>query len=291
MNATAVLRRFNRTYTQRIGVLEDSFLGTGRPVAVSRVLFEIGRNDTTTVRDLRVRLDLDSGQLSRMLRHLEQEGLVATTPDPADQRRRVVRLTADGHVARTDLDQRSEDLASRLLAPLTDRQRERLTEALTTADLLVRAATVTLVEVRADHPMARAATLHYFTELDRRFAHGFQPDDPDPSDPEASYVVATSDGEAVAYGGVRPWPDLGPDVAEIKRMWVHTDWRGAGMGGRMLRHLEQLATDRGFRRIVLDTNGTLEEAIAMYDGAGYRRIARYNDNPYAEAWFEKDLTG
>ena len=72
-------------------------------------------------------------------------------------------------------------------------------------------------------------------------------------------------------------------------MWVDEDWRGAGLGSRMLRELEALAGRLGHRRVVLDTNGTLTEAIAMYGRAGYRPIERYNDNPYAEAWFEKDL--
>ena len=91
----------------------------------------------------------------------------------------------------------------------------------------------------------------------------------------------------MAYGGVR---DLGGRTGEIKRMWVHGDWRGAGLGSRMLRELEDLARRLGHDRVVLDTNSALGEAIAMYDRAGYRRIVRYNDNPYAEAWFEKDLT-
>jgi GNAT superfamily N-acetyltransferase len=71
---------------------------------------------------------------------------------------------------------------------------------------------------------------------------------------------------------------------------VHDDWRGAGLGSRMLRHLEDLARRLGHTRVVLDTNGTLLEAIAMYERAGYAHIERYNDNPYAEAWFEKPLS-
>ena len=73
-------------------------------------------------------------------------------------------------------------------------------------------------------------------------------------------------------------------------MWVADDWRGAGLGSRMLRELEALAARLGHTRIVLDTNGTLLEAIAMYGREGYAEIARYNDNPYAERWFEKALT-
>ena len=86
--STTTLRRFNRTYTQRIGALDESFLGTGRPLNVSRLLFEIGP-DGATVRELRDRLDLDSGYVTRLLRRLTDDGLVDVHPDPADRRRRV----------------------------------------------------------------------------------------------------------------------------------------------------------------------------------------------------------
>lgn len=282
-----VVRRFNRTYTQRIGVLDESFLGSGRPLAASRLLFEVGNDEGASVRALRERLDLDSGHLSRLLRRLEADGLVATAPDPDDGRRRVVRLTPAGRTAYDDLERRSEDRAALLVAPLTARQQERLAEALATADLLVRAATVRLREVAADDPAARVATQRYFDELDARLPDGFDTGGPDAPEPGATYVVAMSDGEPVAYGGVRPVLD--DETGEIKRMWVHGDWRGAGLGARMLRHLEALAVDHGYRRVVLDTNGTLVEAMAMYERFGYHRIERYNDNPYAEAFFEKRL--
>ena len=280
---TDTLRRFNRTYTQRIGALDESFLGTGRPLAVSRLLFEIGP-DGAGVRELRERLDLDSGYLTRLLRRLTDEGLVELQADPVDGRRRVASLTAAGRRTWLELEDRSEDLARGLVGALTERQRGRLTEALATADLLVRAATVQLREVPPTDPVALEAVAHYFAELDRRFPRGFDPGEPDHA---GTFVVATSDGRPVAYGGVRA---LDAETGEIKRMWVHDDWRGAGLGSRMLRELEALARRLGHSRVVLDTNGTLTEAILMYGRAGYRPIERYNDNPYAEAWFEKDLS-
>ncbi|GAA4696657.1 helix-turn-helix domain-containing GNAT family N-acetyltransferase [Nocardioides conyzicola] len=279
---TDTLRRFNRTYTQRIGALEESFLGTGRPLGVSRLLFEIGP-DGAGVRELRERLGIDSGYLTRLLRRLDDDGLVDLSPDPDDRRRRVATLTAAGRRARRQLDDRSEELAQRLVAPLTDRQRARLVDALATADLLVRAATIRLREVEPTDPAAIDAAGRYFAELDRRFPGGFDPGEPDHA---GTFLLATSDGRPVAYGGVRA---LSADTGEIKRMWVHEDWRGAGLGSRMLRELEALAARLGHRRVVLDTNGTLTEAIAMYGRAGYRPIERYNDNPYAEAFFAKDL--
>ncbi|HEU5035564.1 MAG TPA: bifunctional helix-turn-helix transcriptional regulator/GNAT family N-acetyltransferase [Nocardioides sp.] len=277
---TATLRRFNRTYTQRIGVLDESFLGTGRPLGVSRLLFEIGPSGAA-VRELRDRLDLDSGYLTRLLRRLAEDGLVEVSADPADRRRRVASLTPAGVASWRELDDRSEELARRLVAPLTERQRTRLTEALATADLLVRAATIHLREVDPDEPVAREAAGLYFAELDRRFPAGFDPGLPDH---EGTFLVATSGGRPVAYGGVRA---ESPGTGEIKRMWVDDAWRGAGLGSRMLRELEALAVRLGHRRIVLDTNRALVEAIAMYERAGYTPIARYNDNPYAQAFFEK----
>ncbi len=279
---TATLRRFNRTYTQRIGALDDSFLGTGRPLGVSRLLFEVGPTGAT-VRDLRDRLGLDSGYLTRLLQRLTDDGLVDVRPDPDDRRRRLVTLTEIGTREWRLLEDRSEELADRLLAPLTPRQRERLTSALATADLLVRAATIRLQEVDPTSPAALDAVGRYVAELDRRFPDGFDPGEPDHA---GTFLLATSDGSPVAYGGVRA---LTTETAEVKRMWVHEQWRGAGLGARMLRELETLAARLGHTRVVLDTNGTLSEAIAMYDRAGYTRIARYNDNPYAQAWFEKRL--
>ena len=290
MSETAVLRQFNRTYTQRIGALDESFLGLGLPLGAARLVFEIGANGAT-VRELRSRLGLDSGHLARQLRRLEDGGLVLVAPDPGDRRRRTVRLTAKGRALLRRLDDRSEQLAERLIAPLTARQRRRLTDALATADLLVRAATVDLRRVHPAEPAAATAIQHYFRELDERFPDGFeagQAQDQESMAPGAgAFVVATSDGEPVACGGVQ---SLGPRTGEIKRMWVHPGWRGAGLGSRLLRHLEEVAAELGKTEVKLDTNGTLVEAIAMYDRAGYRRIDRYNDNPYAQAWFAKELT-
>ena len=101
------VRRFNRTVTQRIGVLDDSFLARGRPLGQARVLWEIGP-DGIRVRALRSRLGLDSGYLSRILRALEAAGLIAVGADEADKRVRAVRLTPAGVTERAELDRRSE---------------------------------------------------------------------------------------------------------------------------------------------------------------------------------------
>ena len=293
MDDVGTLRTFNRFYTQRIGVLSDSYLGTGRPLGPSRLLFEVGADGATVV-DLRRRLELDSGYVSRMLRQLEQEALITVAPDPTDGRQRVVRLTAAGRREWRRLERRSQRVAERLVDPLSDRQRAELAAALATAERLLRAATVTFDVADPGSPPARAALASYFAELDARFPTGFDPGDAggDGRDedalrpPTGTFLIASNDGAPIGCGGVQRVDDR---TGEVKRMWIDAGWRGLGLGGRLLAELEATARDLGYRRVVLDTNSTLVEAVAMYEGAGYRPIERYNDNPYAQRWFAKPL--
>jgi DNA-binding MarR family transcriptional regulator/GNAT superfamily N-acetyltransferase len=306
----AVVRRFNRSYTQRIGVLEDSFLGLGMPLGPARLLFEIGAASPATqtqlaaqalpatrtppsTQALRERLGLDSGYLSRLLRRLERDGLIQVIPDPGDRRRRLVSLTKEGQERWEELERRSDEQARLIVGPLTGRQRERLARALGEADLLVRAATVTFQPADPASPAARDVVGRYFAEIGRRF--GFAPSDEAEQDilvlrpPTGVFVVALSDGDPVACGGLQTIAPLedGTRGGELKRMWVHDDWRGAGLGSRLLRYLEDEARKLGHAVTRLDTNAALTEAIAMYQRAGYRAIDRYSDNPWATHFFEK----
>src|SRR4051812_20739897 len=128
MDAVAQVRSFNRTVTERIGALETSYLARQRPLGASRVLWEIDAG--ADVRDLRVRLRLDSGYLSRLLRALEAEGLVTVEADREDRRVRTARLTAAGDAERARLDADSDALARALLEPLSQGQRLRLLQAM-----------------------------------------------------------------------------------------------------------------------------------------------------------------
>jgi DNA-binding MarR family transcriptional regulator/GNAT superfamily N-acetyltransferase len=291
VDEVATLRRFNRCYTQRIGVLEESYLDSGRPLGPSRLLFEVGA-DGARVADLRRRLGLDSGYLSRLLRQLAQEALVSVSADPADGRQRIVTLTGAGRREWRRLDRRSDGVARQLVDPLSARQRAELAAALTTAERLLRAATVEVERVDPRSPAARWALGQYFAELDARFRAGFDPhaggaDDVTPMrPPDGAFLVMRNDQATVGCGAVQRVDD---ETDEIKRMWIHPEWRGLGLGARMLAQLEATAARHGRRRVVLDTNESLAEAIAMYGRAGYHPIERYNANPYAHHWFAKDL--
>ena len=151
---------------------------------------------------------------------------------------------------------------------------------------------VELVVADAGRDDARWAMRQYFAELDERFPGGFDPGDALTeaaklmNPPSGVFVVAVRGDEVVGCGGVQV---IDAATAEIKRMWVSPAVRGTGLGKRLLARLEEEACRLERRRVVLDTNGVLLPAIAMYRSAGYADIDRYNDNPYAEHWFAKDL--
>ena len=287
----AQVRSFNRTVTQRIGALEDAFLARGRPLGESRVLWEIGEAGCD-VRRLRARLDLDSGYLSRLLRSLEGEGLVAVERSGTDGRVRTARLTDRGRAERGLLDTRSDEAAAAILAPLSERQRVRLTSAMAEVERLLAASMVEVTERDPRHPDARACIAAYVEELGRRFDTGFDPErsisagDAELTPPAGLLLVATLHAEPVGCGALKLHPG-GP--AELKRMWVSPAVRGLGLGRRLLADLEERAAAHGASVVRLETNRTLEEAIGLYRSAGYREVAAFNDEPYAHHWFEKRL--
>src|SRR6188472_3602776 len=170
----AQVRRFNRTVTQRIGVLNDNFLASDRPLGQNRLLWEIGA-DGCDVRSLRTRLELDSGYISRLLRTLEERGLAVVEQSSADGRVRTVRLTDQGLREVEILDQRSDDAAAAIRQPLNEAQRDRLVAAMAEVDRLLIASTVEVSECDANHPDARFCLDTYFAELAARFDGGFDP--------------------------------------------------------------------------------------------------------------------
>lgn len=277
--------------TQRVGALTDRFLARDRPLAEARLLWEIGP-EGCEVRSLRSRLGLDSGHASRLLRSLEADGMIAVVEGRVDRRVRTARLTPAGLAERTVLEERSDELARSFLAPLDASRRARLVAAMEEVERLLTAASVEIRPVDPGHPDARQCLRSYFAELDRRSETGFDPAqgisaEPHELRPPAGLMlVAYLQSEPVGCGAVKHHEDA---PSEIKRMWVAESVRGAGVGRRLLAELERSATAHGARAVRLETNRTLAEAIGLYRSAGFVEVAPFNDEPFADHWFEKRL--
>ena len=218
MDEIAQIRRFNRTVTHRLGVLEDHFLGRNRSIGASRVLFEIGLSGID-VRDLRQRLELDSGYASRLLRSLEAEKLVQVDQSERDARVRFARLTVAGQGELVTLNRLSDEIASSMLDHLSEKQRHLLTEAMGTVEQLLRVTSITIAVEEPSGRRAQDCIAHYFADLDAHFEGGFNPETSnsatEKNDAADGYLaIADLFGKAVGCGALKCHPDFG----EIKRV-------------------------------------------------------------------------
>jgi GNAT superfamily N-acetyltransferase len=130
-------------------------------------------------------------------------------------------------------------------------------------------------------------------EVRARYGGKREPGTPPSADDMGPVVLARSDGVPVAMGALR---QLGPDVAEVKRMFVVPEARGRGVAKAVLAALETAARERGWTTLRLETGPLQPEAIGLYTAAGYRPIpafGAYAGHPDADGslFFERVLTG
>ncbi len=294
MSDVATVRQFNRAVTHHMGVLEDHFLGRNRSLGASRVLFEIGEAGTSgiAIRNLRARLSLDSGYISRVLKSLQAEGLIRLSQASDDARVRIVKVTSKGRRELATLNQRSDEIAATTLRGLNDKQRASLVDAMNTVVRLLRASSVSVeIEAPTTHT-AQACLVQYFHELAERFEGGFNLEasisatNEELSPPKGYFVIARMHGEVVGCGALKCHSNFG----EVKRMWVAASARGLGISKKILLHLESIARQRQLPVLRLETNKVLKEAQALYRSSGYQEVAPFNREPFAHRWFEKRIS-
>lgn len=143
-----------------------------------------------------------------------------------------------------------------------------------------------------ESPAARACLRAYFALLAERIpgiSAGHVPD-PDPEadafrPPQGTFLIARSAGDVLGCVSLKCHE---PTVGEIKRLWVAPTARGQGLARRLMARVEDEARALGFTGLVLDTNGALTEAIALYRASGWHDTEAYTSFP-ATHWFAKLL--
>jgi DNA-binding MarR family transcriptional regulator/GNAT superfamily N-acetyltransferase len=297
------LRGFNRFYTRRIGVL-DPYLGGELSLTEVRVLYELAHQDQPTASELGRELGLDAGYLSRILRRFESRGWLERAPSPADARQSLLRLTAAGHEAFAPLQQRSRDEAAALLAPLAPERRERVIAAMDTMQRLldpqarVPARTVQLRDpgpgdlgwVVMQHGEIYAREYGYTSEFEALVADVAAKllETFDPAWEKG--WIAELDGERVGSVFV---VRKSATVAQLRLLILTAHARGLGLGGRLVDECIAFARARGYRKMVLWTNGQLDAARAIYAARGFQLVSSeplhaYGQQLVGETW-ELDL--
>jgi DNA-binding MarR family transcriptional regulator len=279
------IRDFNRFYTNRIGVLRSGLHGSRHPLPEARVLFEIGHREVTEVAELRRELDMDAGQLSRLVARLDEQGLLLRESSPGDGRRQRLRLTAAGRRAHARLDRASAEQWSALLGELDDDDQQRLLAAMATVRAVLDEAPdgERRVALREPAPgdlgwiVQRHGALYAqeygwgtsFEALVARIVADFAAGH-DRSRERAwiADVGGAPAGSVLCVG--RPGD---PEAAQLRLLLVEPWARGLGVGGRLVDACIAFARDTGHRRLVLWTNAPLTDARRLYDRRGFRLVS------------------
>jgi DNA-binding MarR family transcriptional regulator/GNAT superfamily N-acetyltransferase len=287
------LRRFNRFYTRRIGVLREGLVDSPFSLAEARVLYEVAHRVDPTATELAGALALDAGYLSRLLRGLERQGVLARRRSDSDGRRSHLALTPRGRRAFAALDERSAAEVAAMLAAVPAPEHQRLVQAVETVQRLLEAAPEPRVPylLRPHRPgdigwvVSRHGAL-YAQEYgwDERFeafvaniAAGFI----ERFDERRERCwIAERDGENV---GSVFLVRKSATVAQLRMLIVEPRARGLGIGRRLVDECERFARDCGYRRIVLWTNSVLHAARRIYAGAGYRLVKEEPHRSFGQA--------
>ena len=279
------VRRFNRFYTRRIGVLEEGLLASPFTLAQARVLFELGTRKSVTAGELIDMLGLDPGYLSRILQGFADSRLLARKRSREDGRRMELSLTAKGRKAFGVIDARSRDTIGAMIAPLPAAERERLLAAMQTLEK-------TLAEPGTRRDMAISVRPYRIGDVGwaieqhgRLYAEEFGWNGEFEAlvatlfarfathhDPEAErFWVAELDGERVGcVFVVRNENDR--RAAQLRCLLVDPKGRGLGVGRRLVDECIRFARSAGYERMLLWTNDILAAARRIYEQAGFSLV-------------------
>jgi len=293
----AELRAFTRFYTAVLGVLDEGLLHTPYSMTEARTVFELAQQEATDLADLRRRLGVDAGYMSRIVTRLEADGLLTRERSTVDGRRQVLRLTDQGRSVFATLDARAAEQAAGLLGHLSDPIQQRVLAAMGMIRTVLgdepatRSRTVVL---RPPEPgdygwvVARHGALYAeeygwdagMEGLVARIVSDFVADH-DPAR-EAAWI-AEVDGEPVGCVFCVARDDT---TAQLRLLLVEPSARGLGIGTRLVDECLRFARRAGYRSIVLWTNDVLVSARRIYEAAGFTLV---EEEPHHS--FGRDLVG
>lgn len=283
-NEISEIRAFNRFYTGQIGILDSGHLQTRFTLGEARLIWEVARSGATSAAELARIMQLDPGQLSRMVAKLKAEGYLELTPNPRDRRQSDISLTREGQVAFVALDAASNEVIESLLETVPAERRAALVAAMRTirqvlVDETAERGPVILRPQRIGELgwlIHRQGLLysHQFGwngDFEAMIAriyneYHFAPDTP----PKALWVAEQN---GMIAGSIFCMPSEAiPGSAQLRMLYVEPEARGQGIGRMLVEQCVRFARDSGYERMRLWTHSIQEAARRTYAGAGFQIV-------------------
>ncbi len=290
------MRRFNRFYTNKIGVLHQSLLNSPYSLTEARVIYELAQHDYSTASQLGSELNLDAGYLSRILSSFHKKGLILKETSKEDGRRSNLRLSETGQEAFAKLNARSQHEIENLLGQLDSRDQSHLVEAMHTIENILGNQPERKVPyiLRPPQPgdlgwvVARHGALYaqeyQWDESFEGFVAGIIAEYSKNYDPKIERCwIAEVNGENAGSVFVVKKSEA---VAKLRMLLVDPKARGLGIGKRLVQECLRFARQKGYTRMTLWTNSCLLAARHIYEQAGFELV---KSEPYHD--FGQDLVG
>lgn len=278
------VRAFNRFYTQKIGLLRADYFEAPYPLPLMRVIFELGRHGEAIAADLARDLALDQGYLSRLVKRLRRDGLVAAAPSTEDRRQQRLTLSERGLEVFAAADRRSAADVMTLLETMPEPDQQRLVAKLEGAGRLLGSrdtAAGPVVILREHRPgdmgwIVEANAVVYardygfdgrfeatVAEVVAAFLRDYNP-------ARERWWIAERDGERVGCVAIARASD---EVAKLRMLLVEPAARGLGLGRTLVRECIRFAREAGYRTLTLWTVDILAGARHIYESEGFRIVA------------------
>lgn len=289
------IRRFNRFYTRKIGVLEQHLLESPFTLTEARVLFELAHRDGALAKEIGAELGLDPGYLSRIVQAFTEQGFITRKPVASDRRQYEIALTAKGKAAYGRLERASHDEVGKMIAALPGDGEQRLVEAMAAIEkLLGDGSHRPEVTLRTHRPgdMGWVVQQHgalyareygwdisfeaLCAEIAAQFLKEFDP-------AHERCWIAEIDGRQAGSVFLVKKSD---DVAKIRLLLIDPSARDLGIGKRLVSECIAFARSCGYRKITLWTQSILLAARGIYQDAGFVHVA---SEPHRS--FGHDLVG
>lgn len=281
-HSVAAVRRFNRSYTRRIGVLQGGLLSSPYSLTEVRVMYELAHRNKPTASELGVELGLDAGYLSRILRRFRKEGLIASAASKDDARRTHLWLSDKGRRTFGPLERGTDNEVAAMLGALPPAGRDRLVAAMGTIESLLEGgkSAVPAIALRDHRPgdMGWVISAHgalyakeygfdatfeaLVAEIAAQFIREFKPG-------RERCWIAEMEGAPV---GSVFLVEQSKTVAKLRLLVIDPKARGFGLGKRLVGECIEHARALGYRKLTLWTQDNLQAARHIYKQAGFTLV-------------------
>ncbi|MDE2264406.1 MAG: GNAT family N-acetyltransferase [Alphaproteobacteria bacterium] len=296
------IRRFNRLYTSRIGLLQQGHLDSPYSLTEARILYELGQRPGMTAREICAALDLDQGYVSRILARFQKQGLIGKRLSSEDARAQLIALTKAGEKAFSTLDLRSHAVIAAMLQDKSETAQHEIAEAARVLERhlsgkLLAPAPIVIRDPRPGdlgwivHRQAILYAREYGWRIEGVIAEIVAAFEKSADTTRERCWIAECDGEILGAVFLAKDDD---ETARLRLLYVEASARGRGLGRQLVGLCIGFAREAGYSKMKLWTHTVLESARKIYQSTGFRLVDTYTHSDFgkevlSENW-ELDLT-